>query len=193
MASALTGDRCPHAAASHRVRGPRRPPSFRSPCAARWRRGRPLARPPRCSSFPRPGHCRCRTSVGRRTSRSVETPIVSGTMVNIPASKGRKHPVKPVLDQRTAASPVQQHRTEEAAHDEEQRHPKAVDGREDDSESGILPTIRDHPVRREEREGSVQHDPQQHGAGPQGVQVGSSGQSWVLGAHKRRSPDRPRY
>ena len=59
--------------------------------------------------------------------------------------------------------------------------------------AGILPTIRDHPVRREEREGSVQDDPQQHGAGPQGVQVGSSGEGGVFGAHGRRSPDLARY
>ena len=118
---------------------------------------------------------------------------MSGTMVNIPSQQREEHPVEPVLDQRPAASPVQQHRAEEAAHDEEQRHPEAVDGREDDPESGILPTIRDHPVRREEREGSVQDDPQQHGAGPQGVQVGSSGKAGVFGAHGRRSPDLARY
>ncbi len=110
-----------------------------------------------------------------------------------PRQQGEEHPVEPVLDQRPAASPVEQHRAEEAAHDEEQRHPEAVDGREDDPEAGILPTIRDHPERREEREGSVQDDPQQHGAGPQGVQVGSSGEGGVLGAHGKGSPDPVRY
>ena len=55
-----------------------------------------------------------------------------------------------VLDQRSATSPVEQHRAEEAAHDEEQRHPEAVDGREDDPKAGILLTIRDQPKRREE-------------------------------------------
>ena len=44
-----------------------------------------------------------------------------------------------------AATPVQQHRAEEAAHDEEERHPEAVDGGEDDPETGILLTIRDDP------------------------------------------------
>ena len=76
-----------------------------------------------------------------------------------------------MLDQRPAASPVQQHRAEQAAHDEEERHPEAVDGGEDDPETGILLTIRDDPERRDERHGGVQDDPQQHGDGPQGVQV----------------------
>ena len=90
-----------------------------------------------------------------------------------------------MLDQRPAASPVQQHRAEEAAHDEEQRHPEAVDGGEDDPETGILLTIRDDPERREERQGRVQDDPQQHGDGPQGVQVGSSGKGRILDGQGR--------
>lgn len=81
-------------------------------------------------------------------------------VVNIPASKGSNTRWNRCL---TSAP---QHRAEEAAHDEEQRHPEAVDGREDDSENGILPIIRDHPGGRKERKGGVQDDPQQHGAGP---------------------------
>ena len=96
-----------------------------------------------------------------------------------------------MLDQRPAASPVQQHRAEEAAHDEEERHPEAVDGGEDDPESGILLTIRDDPERREERQGSVQDDPQQHGDGPQGVQVGSSGKGRILDGQGRHGCEAP--
>ena len=110
-----------------------------------------------------------------------------------PQQQGEEHPEEPVLDQRPAASPVQQHRAEEAAHDEEERHPEAVDGREDDPEAGILPTIRDDPERREKREGSVQDDPQEHGDGPQGVQVGSAGIGVIFGAHGGISPDLARY
>ena len=110
-----------------------------------------------------------------------------------PHDQREEHPVESMLDQRAAAPPVEQHRAEVAAHHEEQRHPKTVDGREHDSENVILPSIRDDPEAREEREGGVQDDPQQHGAGPERVQVGSSGQGCVFGAHARHSPDPAQY
>ncbi len=59
------------------------------------------------------------------------------------------HPEEPVLDQRPADSPVQEHRAEEAAHDEKERHPEAVNGGDDEPETGILLTICDDPERRE--------------------------------------------
>ena len=108
-----------------------------------------------------------------------------------PQQQGEEHPEEPVLDQRPAASPVQQHRAEEAAHDEEERHPEAVDGGEDDPETGIRLTIRDDPERRDERHGGVQDDPQQHGDGPQGVQVGSSGKGRILDGQGRHGCEAP--
>ena len=119
--------------------------------------------------------------------------MVSGTMVNIPTSKGSN-----TLWNRCLTSALRPRRCSSIALKKplmtkksgirkpwmaEKRIPEAV----------ILPTIRDHPVRREEREGSVQDDPQQHGAGPQGVQVRSSGQGGVFGAHGESSPDLARY
>ena len=68
-----------------------------------------------------------------------------------------------------------------------------MDGGEDDPETGILLTIRDDPERRKEREGAVQDDPQQHGDGPQGVQVRSSGESVFFGVHVRSSTDLFQY
>ncbi len=108
-----------------------------------------------------------------------------------PQQQGEEHPEEPVLDQRPAAPPVQQHRAEEAAHDEEERHPEPVDGGEDDPESGILLTIRHDPERRDERHGGVQDDPEEHGDGPQGVQVGSSGKGRILDGQGRHGCEAP--
>ena len=112
-------------------------------------------------------------------------------MVTIPSSKGRNTRKNRCLTSDHAASLVQQHRAEEAAHDEEERHPEAVDGGEDDPETGILLTIRDDPERRDERHGGVQDDPQQHGDGPQGVQVGSSGKGRILDGQGRHGCEAP--
>ena len=113
-----------------------------------------------------------------------------------PRQQGQEDPVKPVLDQRPAASPVQQHRAEEAAHGRRTaRHPEAVDGRGRGPRS---PSPADDPrpssTTGRTRGTRAGRSPAAWAPGPQGVQVGSSGEDGLSLPHGRsRSPDLVRY
>ncbi len=77
-----------------------------------------------------------------------------------------------VQEQFAEASPLPQHGGEVAADQEKEGHAEAVDGVVDRLVEFVLVQVLDGPVGvLEKGEEAVHHDAQEHGGGPQGIEV----------------------
>ena len=68
-----------------------------------------------------------------------------------------------------------EHGGEEAAEEEEERHAEAMDGFEEQMESGAGVGVLDGPWTAGEGEGRVESDAEEHGDGAQGIEVVAAG------------------
>ena len=86
--------------------------------------------------------------------------------------KGEKDTLEPVPDEAQSAALQPHHAGEETTHEEEQLHPKPVDGVVDGLEFRVLKFVLSWPDRSLiEGENRVQQDAKEHGVGPQRIEV----------------------